>query len=207
MNRLMLIPSFLLLVSGVVLADGNPDHIELIQAPREVSTGLPFAYVTYNGSNYNPGDGICKALGFNNAIPGSDVNDTSQSYPSLQMNADGSLASVVTTISVAQIICQNRLGPPIDHQVATIPNPEYPASTLPFAYVTQNGSTYNSGDGICKILGHQSALPGSDVTDTSQSVPSRQVNPDGTIASEVTTVAVGQITCVDDGMSPYNHHE
>src|ERR1700722_10959315 len=85
--------SLALLSSGIASAQeqNNPDHIHMFQAPREFSSGLAFSYLTYSGSTYNSSTGICKALGSTSAVPGSDVTDTSQTVPTLQVDESGNV--------------------------------------------------------------------------------------------------------------------
>lgn len=163
------------------------DTSYLIKNPTHYGSDLGFSGYNFKSSE----TGLCRALGYERAAPGSMRNSDSQ-FNAIQVNSEGYVIGGPKDYIVTQIICINKLSTYVGDISAKIINPGHPGSNLPY-------SAYNfksSEHGICKTLGYEKAASGS-LRNSDAQYNSIQVNSSGVVIGGPRDYVVTQIICLN----------
>jgi uncharacterized protein YjhX (UPF0386 family) len=129
------------------------EKLEKIIEPRYPKTALPIRF-----DNWIKEDGVCKLLGYEKAVPGSSI--FSGSYQRvIMLDGNGNIERLRNdTDRVMEIICSNRLNKTPTLFLKVVNNPVHPDSLIPLRF-----DDWYKEDGVCKLLGYESAVPRSSI--------------------------------------------
>jgi len=125
----------------------------LIIEPRYPGTGLPIRF-----DDWIKEDGVCKLLGYERAVPRSSIF-SGWDQRVIMLDRNGNIEKLRNdTDSVTQIACINRLNNTSPEEKKVVNNPVHPDSLIPLRF-----DDWYKEDGVCKLLGYESAVPRSSI--------------------------------------------
>lgn len=156
-------PSSLTALSAF-LCVASASAAEIIDFPRYPGTNLTFSHVASGTNGQSDENGICVALGFNRAIPGSARSDYAP-YPyseNIQVDYAGNPIGAPTGYRVSQIICGERVhNTRVQPQLVEVISPRDRGTQRPFSFTGMGTNGASSENGICRAIGYASAIAGS----------------------------------------------
>ena len=99
-------------------------------------------------------DGVCRAMGYRQALPGSAEVSDERKYYGVLVNQFGYAIEAGVSRKVTAIVCLNFEARYPGELTIDLQMPTYPTTNVPFAYLS--GEVHE--DGICKALGYGSGV-------------------------------------------------
>jgi hypothetical protein len=160
----------------------------------------------WNGCGfYTNENGICAALGYESAVPGTAHSDEgSDDGRRIQVDPTGHVSGAVAGRTLNGISCVNKVAAPIVEKLVEIDGPTDPKTKAPFAITTEapyscgnESSAASSEDGVCKLLGYTRAASHSSLSqDCPNQFPVEQVDAAGNVLSTQSAFVMNSLICV-----------